>query len=100
MKIERAIEILDPAHRERYESIDPVSEACRMGMDALRRLIPCKPKYSRYVSGQGYFTAIASEKVCGHCKFAYTVVAPHSYYEYCPHCGQRQEFVEDDDHDK
>ena len=97
MKIERAIEILDPMHRERYDSVETVEAACRMGMDALRRLIPCKPKYSRYVSGQGYFTAIASEKVCGHCKCAYTVVAPHSHYECCPHCGQRQALMEGDD---
>ena len=34
MTIERAIEILDPKHREHYESIDPVEEACRMGMEA------------------------------------------------------------------
>ena len=37
MKIERAIEILNPEHREHYESIDPVNEACRMGMEALER---------------------------------------------------------------
>lgn len=37
MKIERAIEILDPEHRERYESIEPVNEACRMGIEALKR---------------------------------------------------------------
>ena len=36
--IERAIEILDPEHREHYESIEVVNEACRMGMEALRRL--------------------------------------------------------------
>ena len=35
MKIERAIEILNPAHREHYESIEPVDEACRMGIAAL-----------------------------------------------------------------
>lgn len=35
VKIERAIEILNPAHREHYESIDPVNEACRMGIAAL-----------------------------------------------------------------
>lgn len=35
VKIERAIEILDPAHREHYESIEPVEEACRMGIAAL-----------------------------------------------------------------
>ena len=30
MEIERAIEILDPEHREQYESLEPVNEACRM----------------------------------------------------------------------
>lgn len=40
MKIERAIEILDPEHREQYESIESVNEACRMGMDALKKQIP------------------------------------------------------------
>ena len=43
MKIERAIEILDPEHREHYESIEPVKEACRMGMKALEKQIPKKP---------------------------------------------------------
>ncbi len=38
MTIDRAIEILDPEHREHYESIDPVNEACRIGMNALRQL--------------------------------------------------------------
>lgn len=36
MTVKRAIEILDPAHREHYESIEPVNEACRMGMEALK----------------------------------------------------------------
>ena len=36
MTIERAIEILDPEHREHYESIEPVNEACRMGIEALK----------------------------------------------------------------
>ena len=35
MTFDRAIEILDPEHREHYESLDPVNEACRMGMNAL-----------------------------------------------------------------
>ena len=43
MTIERAIEILDPEHREHYESIEIVEEACRMGMAALKRTIPMKP---------------------------------------------------------
>lgn len=45
MTYDRAIEILDPAHREHYESIDPVNEACRMGMEALqfvRDFVFCK----------------------------------------------------------
>lgn len=36
MTIERAIQILDPEHREHYDSIETVNEACRMGMAALR----------------------------------------------------------------
>lgn len=38
MTIDRAIEILNPEHRERYDSIETVNEACRMGMGALRLL--------------------------------------------------------------
>lgn len=37
MTIERAIEILNPEHREHYDSIETVNEACRMGMEALKR---------------------------------------------------------------
>lgn len=43
MKIGRAAEILDPEHREQYESLEPVNEACRMGMEALQRLEPRPP---------------------------------------------------------
>lgn len=42
MTIERAIEILDPAHRENYKErengLAEVEEACRMGMDALKNI--------------------------------------------------------------
>lgn len=43
MTIDRAIEILDPEHRENYDGMDEVNEACRMGMEALKRQkwIPC-----------------------------------------------------------
>lgn len=37
MTIDRAIEILDPNHRECYGNIEEVNEACRMGMEALKR---------------------------------------------------------------
>lgn len=33
MTLERAIEILDPEHREHYDSIEPVITACRMGIE-------------------------------------------------------------------
>lgn len=36
MNVQRAIEILNPAHREHYESIEPVDEACRMGLRRCR----------------------------------------------------------------
>ena len=35
MTNERAIEILNPEHREHYKDIETVNEACRMGMEAL-----------------------------------------------------------------
>ena len=38
MTIERAIEILDPEHREHYESIETVNEACLLGIDALKNV--------------------------------------------------------------
>lgn len=33
MTYERAAEILDPEHRETYESLEIVDEACRMGRE-------------------------------------------------------------------
>ena len=38
MTNERAIEILDPEHRGHYERIEPVNEACRIGMNAIKRV--------------------------------------------------------------
>lgn len=38
MTIERAIEILNPEHREHYDSIETVNEACQMGMKALEKM--------------------------------------------------------------
>lgn len=35
MTIDRAIEILDPEHRENYDGMDEVNEACRMGIKLL-----------------------------------------------------------------
>lgn len=38
MTDERAIKILDPEHRENYESIEPVNEARRIGIAAIKRV--------------------------------------------------------------
>ena len=46
MTIDRAIEILNPEHRENYKDLEEVNEACRMGMAALERTrrIPCSER--------------------------------------------------------
>ena len=46
MTIDRAIEILDPEHRENYDGMDEVNEAFRMGMEALEqtRWVPCSER--------------------------------------------------------
>ena len=38
MTDERAMEILDPNHREHYDGLDEVNEACRMGMEAIKQV--------------------------------------------------------------
>lgn len=43
MSVERAAEILDPERAERFTSMEPVTEACRMGRDALLLRIPRSP---------------------------------------------------------
>lgn len=95
MKIERAIEILDPAHRERYESIDPVSEACRMGMDALERLIP-RAADDEKANGTQKIVKSAYTVRCGCCHEVYEIIWPRCFYPFCPICGQRQDLVEGD----
>lgn len=48
MTAERAMEILDPNHREHYESIKIVNEACRMGIQALKIIYPTAGKDPDY----------------------------------------------------
>lgn len=52
MTIDRAIEILNPEHREHYDGLDEVNEACRMGMEALKQTkwIPCSERLPHDVS--------------------------------------------------
>lgn len=63
MTIERAIEILDPEHREHYESIEPVNEACRMGIEALEKQKESEIIYKRYKQAiQGFFHLLCIDK--------------------------------------
>lgn len=87
MTIERAIEILDPEHREHYDSIETVNEACRMGMAALEKQRPKKPltECAPYVPLINY--------KCGSCGslLAFNFDERDVVYyngRFCKHCGQ------------
>lgn len=75
MTSERAIEILNPEHREHYDSIETVNEACRMGMEALKKQIPKKPIEKPTKS---FFADLR----CPNCK---TLIG---IQKYCKDCGQ------------
>ena len=78
MTYERAVEILDPEHREHYESIDIVDEACRMGMEALKKQMPKKPlKSDRKVR----YCEVFECQNCG-LEFSGRII------KYCYRCGQ------------
>lgn len=79
MKIERAIEILDPEHREEYESLEPVNEACRMGMVALRLMIPRPP----HPDGDEHLLACPC---CGSGEYLHN--EDGSEQRFCGQCGQ------------
>ena len=59
MTIDRAIEILNPEHREHYDGLDEVNEACRMGMEALERTrwIPCS---KRLPENDGWYLTVVN----------------------------------------
>lgn len=91
MEIERAIEILNPEHRENYEEqpdgLEQIETAMRMGMEALKKQQPVKPKEFAFTREIEICHILYSENVvlskCGHCD---AVVPLHS--KYCSDCGQ------------
>lgn len=87
MEISRAIEILDPEHREHYDSRETVNEACRMGMEALRKQRPERPEFvaDGYADGELVYDTARCQS-CGH-EFEEGVTGWGS--NYCPDCGQR-----------
>ena len=84
MTIERAIEILNPEHREHYDSIEIVEEACRMGMNALEKQIPKKPK-------KGVCPKCSSRHI-----YAATLMKAECF-KYCGDCGQALDWSDNDD---
>lgn len=83
MEIERAVEILDPEHRERYESIEPVNTACRMGMEALARLVPRPP----HPDGDEHILACPC---CGSGEYLHN--EDGNEQRFCGQCGQAIEW--------
>ena len=88
MKIERAIEILDPEHREHYDDLEEVNEACRMGMEALKMMqrgqIVRPGQWIKPVPGDG-------EPYCSECKHEAPTTgglcAEYWFPAFCPSCG-------------
>lgn len=87
MTPERAIEILNPEHREHYDSIETVNEACRMGMESLKKQIPKKPlvlKNDEDIKiGAGTWGAGVTVYQCSRCN---SFISRSS--DYCNKCGQ------------
>lgn len=86
MTNERAAEILDPNHRERYESIDPVNEACRIGRNAIFRRIPKSP----FPNGDPCILACAN---CGSGEFLHNHDGNQNAF--CGQCGQAIDWGEE-----
>ena len=81
MNVQRAIEILNPAHREHYESIEPAEEACRMGIAALSYRVRKKPEYLPARPAP----ALACKR-CGSVKHLHN--ADGAQNAFCGQCGQ------------
>lgn len=77
MTYERAAEILDPDHREAYDSIEPVITACKMRMEALKKQIPAKVN-------------LWENSQFGNCPLCHEVVYRPALRKrvYCCKCGQ------------
>ena len=95
MTTERAIEILDPTHREHYDSLETVQTACRMGMQALEKQIPKKP----IVNSEIYHYVDYEEFFCPCCKSRIIARLDGEFIagkkqKHCQECGQALDFSE------
>ncbi len=91
MTTERAIEILDPTHREHYDSLKTVEEACRMGMAALEKQIPKKTN-SIYTENVPGCEEIAIFGMCSCCNNEV-----QKAMNYCSICGQALDWEADNE---
>ncbi|MGN0163518.1 MAG: hypothetical protein ACI4EA_08085 [Candidatus Ornithomonoglobus sp.] len=97
MKIERAMEILDPNHREHYESIDIVNEACEMGRSALEKQIPKKPHHKDpcHVKAFDGIDRVSTFK-CYPCPQCGKWIAANVNHKYCEWCGQALDWSDEE----
>lgn len=95
MTPERAIEILNPEHREHYDSIETVNEACRMGMEAIGYRIKKKPliiKHDKDIK-LGYATWKAGVPIykCSRCNGFIS-----RSNKFCTDCGQALDWSDEE----
>lgn len=101
MTLERAAEILDLTHREHYESIDPVNEACEIGRKAILKQIPQKVIFASRSNDESVHRNDIAE--CPNCESVF--LRHRSNYlkslnwgcEYCPDCGQALDWSKNDE---
>jgi hypothetical protein len=87
MTLKRAAEILDPEHREHYDSIETVNEACKIGREAVLSKIKKKPTYE----GDGYDengALIYDTAYCPVCEHEFEYGVNDWESNFCPDCGQ------------
>lgn len=84
MSAERAAEILDPERAERFTSMEPITEACLMGRDALRLKTPRNP-----------FPCGLTCPNCGSGEYLYNAYELHN--KVCGNCGQAIDWSEVED---
>lgn len=88
MTPKRAIEILNPEHREHYDSIETVNEACRVAVKALKKQIPKKTE-------QGTTNAfIYACPTCGGPVGSLEV--EEIWCDFCPKCGQALDWSDEE----
>lgn len=95
MTPERAIEILNPEHREHYDSIETVNEACRIGMDAIGYRIPKKVNdIERFRNDSGCIDQKGKCPCCNMIVIDY--IDGYGDVDSCFHCGQALDWSDEE----